>query len=681
MAPQSRIRKLPALLVNKIAAGEVIERPASVVKELVENAIDAGRVTPLPAPLSITVTTQGGGQDLIRVADNGCGMSPEDLKLAVEPHATSKIADEDDLFRIATMGFRGEALASIGSVSHLRIVSRPHDSDAGYEIRVSGREFQSAQVAGSAPGTTVEVRDLFFNVPARRKFLKTASTESGHINEQIIRAALACPGVGFRVVSNTRTTHDLPPAASRVDRIAKFFSPEMAAELLSIEREERGTRIEAYLAPPAHSRANANAQYLFLNGRYIRDRFVQHAVREAYRGLVEHNRQPVVFIFLTVPPDEVDVNVHPTKVEVRWAQSNLIHSQVLAAMRDTLRRADLTPGLKVGGRTVDPEEQDRARRAFVDALKGAEPQIGGPVETHATLRPGRDYNPIAPGGPGAGPTRDAPARSLRMPAEAVWRSLYEAPRGGGTAAPPPDESGFRRPSPGGGAFPGRGLDRGLHASPDDHGGFGDAAGPAVPLTGAEGLVEASARRPAIQLHNTYLVVETDDGLLIIDQHALHERIMFDQLSRRILDGPLESQRLLLPETLPASAADMALVETHADLLAELGIEAAPIGDDALAVHAFPSILKRVSASAFLRDLLDSLAGQDGDQPREAVIHAVLDMMACKAAVKAGDRLTPDEIEALVAHKSLVEKSSNCPHGRPTTLRLTRADLERQFKRT
>ncbi|RJP40510.1 MAG: DNA mismatch repair protein MutL, partial [Phycisphaerales bacterium] len=269
---------------------------------------------------------------------------------------------------------------------------------------------------------------------------------------------------------------------------------------------------------------------------------------------------------------------------------------------------------------------------------------------------------------------------------------YETPRGGGGAlAPPAAGGGFQRQAPGGaGPFGWRDP----HGRGDDEPGaqaaqgcglgadLGEAGGPAVPAAAGDGLMEAAPpRRPAIQLHNTYLVVETDDGLLIIDQHALHERIMFDQLSRRILEGPLESQRLLLPETMPAAAADVALLETHGELLAELGIEAAPIGQDAVAVHAFPSILKRANVASFMRDLLDGLAAQDGDRPREAMIHAVLDMMACKAAVKAGDPLTPAEIDALVSHKALVEKSSNCPHGRPTTLRLTRADLERQFKRT
>jgi len=323
-----RIRRLPPLLVNKIAAGEVVERPASVVRELLDNAVDAG------AP-RIAVTIEDGGKRLIRVTDDGCGMTAEELELAVTPHATSKIHEEDDLYNVLSLGFRGEALASISSVSRTRIVSRTADANEAREIRVEGPESRTACATGSPPGTTVEVRDLFFNVPARRKFLRATSTESGHIHEHFARTALAFPSITFDLTNNGRSIHRLPPCEERGARIARLYGEELANDLLLAVRDERGVRIEAYLAPPARSRATAQWQYTFVNSRYIRDKYVQHAVKEAYRGLIEHNRHAVAFLFITIDPTRVDVNVHPTKTEVRWAESNLIHSQVLSLVKET----------------------------------------------------------------------------------------------------------------------------------------------------------------------------------------------------------------------------------------------------------------------------------------------------------------------------------------------------------
>ncbi|HRX86006.1 MAG TPA: DNA mismatch repair endonuclease MutL [Phycisphaerae bacterium] len=630
----SRIKILPDLLVNKIAAGEVIERPASVVKELVENAIDAGAT-------HVTLHIEDGGRQLIRVSDDGLGMTAEELRLAVTPHATSKITTEDDLFHIATLGFRGEALASIGAVSHLRIVSRPRDAIEGAEIVVAAERVESASAAGCSTGTTVEVRDLFFNVPARRKFLKATATEVGHINEQMARIALAYRDVGFEVTNNQRTTLRLTGGTDIRERIAALFSGELGDDLIRIERHERGLHIEGYAAPPARSRATPAGQYILLNGRYIRDRFVQHAVREAYRGLMDSSRHPIVFLFLTIDPAQVDVNVHPTKIEVRWQDSNLVHSQVLSALRDVFLRTDLTPALRAesdvlaGGRArSESPDAESIRRDAAEFFKTMTPVVPG--------SDGRVTDPVIP------PTR----RPADVGPE-VWDALYRQHE----AQSPGDAAGSTR----------GGLDA-PRWQPD---------GATAPPPGGGGL---EARRRALQVHNTYLVVETDEGMVIIDQHALHERIMYDALRRQFTDGPLESQRLLLPETLTATQRELALLCDHADLLHRLGIEAEPFGRDTIAIQAFPSILKDTDAAAFLRDLLDRLAEKGEQTHTEEVIHDVLDMMSCKAAVKAGDPLTPEEIDALVAQKDLVEKSSNCPHGRPTTLRLTIRDLEKQFKR-
>lgn len=645
MASQCRIRILPDLLVNKIAAGEVVERPASVVKELMENAIDAG-------PTRIAVTVEEGGARLIRVTDDGCGMTAEELRLAIMPHTTSKLAAEDDLYTISTMGFRGEALASIAAVSQLRIVSRVRGTVEGHDVRMAGDRYESAGAAACPEGATVEVRELFFNVPARRKFLRASSTETGHINDQFIRIALAYPRVGFELSSNGRTTQNLSTSDDRLPRIAKFYGPELAEALLPITRDERGLHIEAYVAPPAQSRATPQWQYLFVNGRYIRDRFVQHAIREAYRGLMEPNRHGVVFLFLTLDPARLDVNVHPTKIEVRWADSNLIHSQVLSALRETLQRADLTPRLRTdrgaaASSPLDEAEQDRIRRELASVLKATPP-------IHSPGRSGDGYA-------GAGPPADSPR----------WQP---------SAAPPPGLARWGTPLEAWRSLYGIGPDDTTPTPPEPRHSC-RAVNPPGANAGAPAGMNAGVPTRAIQMHNLYLVAETEDGIVIVDQHALHERVMYEQLRARLTTGSLESQRLLLPETIRVTPQQAAILESNAELLTRLGIEVTPFGADSVAVHAFPALLKDLDVAPFMRDLLDRLGGQAGPAHTEGVVHEILDMMACKAAVKAGDPLSDVEIEALLRQRHLIEKSSSCPHGRPTTLRLTKADLNRQFKRT
>ncbi|UCG16185.1 MAG: DNA mismatch repair endonuclease MutL [Phycisphaerales bacterium] len=615
-----RIRALSDELIKKIAAGEVIERPASVVKELMENAIDA-------RASRIAVDIEDGGKRLVRVVDDGEGMSAEDLRLAVMPHATSKISRDEDLFAIGTMGFRGEALASVGAVSRLRIRSRPPDAAEGHEIVVVAEKVELSRSAGCPVGTGVEVRDLFFSVPARRKFLKGASTEAAHVNEQFTRIALAHPDVAFELAHNSRVTHRMPVQGSVRERVAKFCGRELADDLIPIDWDERGLWIQGYVAPPARSRSAGNWQYVFLNGRFVRDRFVQHAVKEAYRGLIEPNRHPVVFLFLSVDPAAVDVNVHPTKIEVRWRDSNLVHSQVLAALREKFLKSDLTPSLQMrragepsGG--LDAARADRLRREAADFLRGATPTTG--AEGSEVRGLGRSLPPS----PGGGERLSDYSASGEL-----WRSLH---------GPAPQGSDLR----------------------------GDE--PAPP---------AGGRPRAIQLHNAYLVAETTDGMIIIDQHALHERIMYDKLRRRIAGDVLESQRLLLPETIRITPEQMAVLDTCADLLHRLGLALTPFGRDSVAVNAIPSVLRDTDVSQFVRDVLDRLAVKGHQPDTEAVLEDMLRLMACKAAVKFGDPLTPDEIEALLSQRGEVEKSTSCPHGRPTALRFTLADLERQFKRT
>ena len=616
------IRVLPRHLVNKIAAGEVIERPASVVKELLENALDAD-------PTAVDVEVEDGGRRLIIVRDNGRGMDAEDLALAFATHATSKIASEEDLFNITSMGFRGEALASIGSISHASVVSRRRGSgaDCGYEVRSSGDEIQPVRPAAAAEGTAVTVRDLFFNTPARRKFMRTAGTEFGHVVEQLARASLGRLDVAFTLAHNGRTTHRLAAGQDLRRRAAELFGAELAEGLLPLASDERGVKLSGMIAPPSAARASARWQYFFVNRRYVRDRTLAHALREAYRGLMEQSRSPVAFIFIEIDPSEVDVNVHPAKVEVRFRQGQLLHSQLLAVLRETLNKSDLAPRVAIDAAEIPDEPDDDRRRSLKEAL----------ADFFKSSRPAQarfEYEPVpSAGSAGGAPT--FPAAAAAQPSQSP-AATAEAPF----------------PAP-----------------------VGQAVAPPQPLTPAP-------RSHAIQVHDSYIVAATETGLAIIDQHALHERIIFEELSARLAEGRLISQRLLIPETIEASEADKALLAERADLLAKLGVEASEFGPNSVAINAFPSLLaeRKVPAAAFLRDLLDLLA-EDPAADGEALLAKVLSTMACKAAVKAGEPLTTEEIDALLARRVNVPRTSSCPHGRPTTLSLSLDELARQFKRT
>lgn len=651
-----RVRVLPETLVNKIAAGEVIERPASVVKELVENAMDAGSTR-------VTIHVEEGGKQLIRVTDNGGGMTAEELRLAVAAHATSKLASEDDLYHVRTYGFRGEALASIGAVSKLRIISRRAEEDEAHEVVVVGGRLESSKAASHPVGTTVEVHDLFFNTPARRRFLRMPAAEVGHVHEQVSRSALPRQDIAFDMTNAKRASLTLPRCDTRLERVAKFYGPELARALLSVSRNERGLGIEGYVAPPAQSRGTAQWQYTFVNGRYIRDRYLQHAIRESYRGLMEPSRHAVVFLFLTIDPEAIDVNVHPTKVELRWADANLVHSQVLSAMRETLRAADLAAPLRTdrARRETDEAEQQRMREELAAWFKSVRP--ASPVGSSAPADPANPASSMGdPGALSRGFAERAAAMGGSLPdALRAWEALYARPS-------TPSVESVVPPA----VFPGVAHRQDVPVPPYVSARASDADASSV----------GPSRPRAVQMHNLYLVAETEEGILIVDQHALHERVMYEQLRSRMARGPLESQRLLLPETVNVTPRQLEALETNAELLQSLGVEATPFGADTVAVHAFPTLLKDAPVQPFLRDLLDKLA----DQPHmgaatDAALNDVLSMMACKAAVKAGDPLTPDEIESLMTQRHLLEKPSSCPHGRPTMLRLSKNDLNRQFHRT
>jgi DNA mismatch repair protein MutL len=599
------IQQLSPALVNRIAAGEVIERPASVVKELVENSIDAGAT-------NISVEVEDGGRSLIRIIDDGFGIPVNELPLAFASHATSKLQSDADLFRINTMGFRGEALASIGAVSQSRLLSRTSDEPVAYEIFNRGGQIDQPQAAAGNVGTTIDVRNLFFNTPARRKFLKGAATEFGHISEALVRLAIPHPEISFQLTHNGRRALDLPTDSPNRRWLAAW--PEDFADSgLSLDVRDAEITLLGLIGQPELARPAAKYQYVFLNGRPIRDKFIQHALREAYRGLTEPGRQPAAILLISMPSQDVDVNVHPTKSEVRFRDSSRIHGLVMSAVREKLLGSDLVPAA-VPRFSSAPPVQDTERRELRERL----------ADFFKSSLPDSAPIPAAPATPSG----------ILQSAVGNWTS----------ASSVESQSAISPPT----------------------------AASTAPLSRAAA---------AIQLHNSYLVAESDDGLIIIDQHALHERIMYEDLLTRISRGPLESQRLLIPITLPASGRQQEMLEQIQPLLKRIGIEAASIGPDVVAVHAFPSFLQRLDPAEFLAELLERGEQETIDLKQEELLHEVLDMMACKAAVKAGDPLSPAEIDSLLARRHLIDRSSNCPHGRPTTLRMTLRDLEKQFKRT
>lgn len=603
-----RIQQLSPSVVNKIAAGEVIERPASVVKELLENSVDAGA-------RRIDVRLEQGGSEVIRIADDGCGIAADELTLAVASHATSKIRSAEDLFSIGTLGFRGEALASIAEVSRLLIRSRVAGSDAGAELEVVGGSARPVAPVGCPIGTTIEVRNLFFNTPVRHKFLRSAQTEMGHSIEAVTRLALAYPHIHFTLTHNGRLVHDLPPMTDVRSRIASFFGEELANDLIEIHSEHENVTLRGFVANPMHSRATGRMQYLFLNGRAIRDRALQHALGEAYRGLLLTGRQPICFLRLEMPAEMVDVNVHPTKQEVRFQDSGRLYSQLLGTLRTKFLTTDLTArgSATAAGIALERRDADAAAVGASELVQWAKQELGRQMEGMATEQGERmplERAALQPGGADA-PARREPLRLHRLDAAHV-----------------PEEGG----------------------------------------------------RNALQVHNRYLVVETDVGIEVIDQHALHERILYEQLREKVLAGALESQKLLVPEPVDLTATELAAAVEHADLLGRLGVEVQPFGGETVLVSSYPAMLANLGPAEVLHDLVEKLLAGGRQPDARDLLDELLHMIACKAAVKFGDRLTGEEIASLLAQRHLAQDQHHCPHGRPTSLVFTRDDLDRQFKR-
>ena len=629
------IRKLSESVINKIAAGEVIERPASVVKELLENSIDAGAT-------QIEVTIEQGGIEMIRITDNGCGIGKDDLPMAVTSHATSKIVDADDLFKVGTFGFRGEALASITEISQSMIRSRTAGSDCGYELLINGGHAEPIEPCGCPVGTTIEIRQLFYNTPVRQKFLKTPQTEKSHIAEAFARVALANPRVQMTLMNNQNVVHQLAATESWRERIGAFHGPEIADNLIPVSSTEGGISLNGFVVDPSISRSNKRMQYLFLNRRYIRDHSLQHALTESYRGLLMVGRYPLCFLRLDMPPDMVDVNVHPAKLEVRFQNGGQIYKQLLATIREQFLQTDLTArgelsrrdGGQVAAEATAPHSHDAAAVAssVQDQIAFARPQSN--VDWTAAPRSSAGF------GDGAAAGLSGTSESFRpfppLPAGMVGNvgSEFAPPSSSEQAFPPP-------------AFP-------------------------VP--------NPTQTRTALQVYNTYLISETAEGMVIVDQHALHERVIYEQLREKVLAGKLESQRLLVPEPVSLPPAEAAAVLEQAELLTQIGVSVEPFGGDTVLVSSYPAMLANHNPAEMLKSVIDKLMGEAKNLDRRDVLDELLHMISCKAAVKAGDKLSPEEITALLEQGELCQDSHHCPHGRPTALTFSREELDKKFKR-
>jgi DNA mismatch repair protein MutL len=625
-----RIVQLSADVVTKIAAGEVIERPASVVKELLENSLDAGATR-------IDVEVEAGGADLIRVVDNGSGIVAQDLPLAFAGHATSKLSNADDLFRVSTLGFRGEALASIGSVAQVTLQSRAADCATGALISCEGAVLSPVRPWNGDYGTRINVANLFYNTPVRRKFLRATATEMGQISEAFMRIALSRPGIHLTLSHQGKRVFDVHASAGLKDRISLFFGGEVSGRLYQIEASEGPVRLNGFIADPACDRGNARWQYLFVNGRWFRDRSLGHALQEAYRGLLMTGRYAVAFLYLDMPADQVDVNVHPTKAEMRFRHSSLQYQLTFRAVRERLRALDLTSKLHYTAQTTQ-------------ALAASAALPWPPVRSAAADRP--PWDPYPPGGTGVPPIfatdRDPVGIGIPPVSPTDVPDRTDAPTVFATEIP-------RVPD---GDVPG-----GTRVSP----------------VAAHDLGPAPLK--AIQLYDAYLVLETPEGMLVIDQHALHERILYEQLRSRLREGRLEIQRMLIPEPIDLPAEESARVLAEKDALKELGIEVEDFGGQTVLLTAYPAILGHRAPAGILRAVIDHLMANDRVPTRDHLLDGLLSVMACHAAVRAGDRLTPEEITSLIGQRNLVNDPHHCPHGRPTSLLFSRQDLDRQFRRT
>lgn len=615
------IRQLSETVINQIAAGEVIERPASVVKELVENALDAGA-------RHVEIATAGGGLSLIRVTDDGSGIPEDELPLAIGRHCTSKLSN--DIHDIRSLGFRGEALPSIGSVGRLTVRSRPATAAGGAEIRVDGGAINGPRPAGANRGTLVEVRDLFFATPARLKFMKGERAESTAISDIVKRIAIAFPSVRFTLSGSDRTTLDLAATGDGPEgqktRIAQVLGAEFPQNALAVEAEREGVRLTGQVSIPSFTRANALQQYAYVNGRPVRDKLIAGAIRGAFADVLPRDRHAVTALFLSLDPATVDVNVHPAKADVRFRDPGLVRGLIIGAIREALAAAGIRPATS-------------GAAAMMSAFRAGPTSYGhaGPANGHRTFHAG--FRAAAP-------------------------STYELARSPSRPLTEPVEHGFS-------AAAQASFDTGPIASADTRAGTNEIA----PELLATALGAARA-----QVHQNYIVAQTQDSLVIVDQHAAHERLVYEALKQALASRPVPAQMLLLPEIVDLPEEDAERLAMHSETLKRFGLGLERFGPGAVAVRETPSMLGETDVQALVRDLADEIADHDTVETLKERLDAIAATMACHGSVRSGRQLRPEEMNALLRQMEATPGSATCNHGRPTYIELKLADIERLFGR-
>lgn len=653
LSQMSKIRVLPDSLANKIAAGEVVERPASIVKELIENSIDAGAK-------SIEIAVESGGRRLIRISDNGEGMSRDDAILAFERHATSKLKTAEDLEAIVTLGFRGEALASIASVAKVRLRTQTATDIVGSEIEISGGRMLNVRDVAFTPGAEFEIRELFFNVPARRKFLKSEATESFHIANLVTHYALANPNLSFRLTNNNRESIRTTPAADLRERAYQLFGGEFIASLIEVGGEAGEMRVRGFVSSPSATRTTKDSQYFFINGRYVRDKVVSRALIEAYRAMIPAGVYPSAMLFVEMPPHEVDVNVHPAKTEVRFVRSTIVHDLIRDAVRSAIGSSKAAVKLfakpepppapttaetfrsHVFGEKPPPISREELREAFKIQAPTSIPQ-----QSKMDLSGSDDQV-------GAEISKDSFSESVVS--ENV-ESIVEAPT---TIEPDPMQLYGHRL----GCLGAKATDSNSQLKP------------AQSLT-----LIADEVNPLGQMHNSFIIATDRTGLLLIDQHVAHERILFEQHWNALRRKKVETQRLLIPETLDLSPAQAAAFDQLLPELEENGFELGRLSGRTIAIKAVPAILGAGVARTLLLELLDAIEENRRGLSLDELRAEIAASLACRAAIKINMQLAPEKMRWLIDELMKKENPATCPHGRPIILRITSREIERGFQRT
>ncbi|PID46881.1 MAG: DNA mismatch repair endonuclease MutL [Proteobacteria bacterium] len=626
------IKQLPPHLINQIAAGEVVERPASAIKELLENSLDAGAT-------QIDIDIEQGGVKRIRVRDNGRGISKDDLSLALSRHATSKIASLDDLEKVLSFGFRGEALPSIASISRLTLSSRAEGTEQAWQLQGSGQEhFDEPEPCSHAVGTTVDVRDLFFNVPARRKFLKTEKTEFRHLEDIVKKVALSRFETGFTLRHNQKTVLNLRPATT-IDmaerRIAEICGPAFTEQSIRVEHEGADLRLTGWIGLPTFSRSQADLQYFYVNHRIVKDRVVTHAVRQAYQDVLYHGRHPAYVLFLDIDPTKVDVNAHPIKHEVRFRESSLVHGFLFRSLHRTL--ADLRPQDQLSSTAADSTETSTNPTASANAPK-----------------PSPGYTPLSE------------QRPLHIPV-AQQVDLYRRLHGndGIAESPAPNTQHYQRSATGSANTKPAGSDAYSMPVQVDH----ETTGAAPPL----GFALA-------QLHGIFILAQNAQGLVIVDMHAAHERITYEYLKRSMAADSIRSQPLLVPLAISVSKKEADCADTHKQIFEQLGFSLDRLSPEKITIRAVPSLLKNADIERLVRDVLSDLIAHGNSRRIQEAMNEILSTMACHGSVRANHRLTVPEMNALLRDMERTERSGQCNHGRPTWTQLSVDQLDKLFMR-